>query len=232
LVTWNQSDFWDPVEAGAKEAAQGLGVELSFIRCNADASSQNKAIQDLIGQRVNALAVSPINPANQRAILDEVAGKAVLITFDSDAPEVNRKGFVGTNNYAAGQMAGEQVREALAEAIKVQPDIKCIVGLYGYSGPAIARAVEAAGKKGQIQIIAFDESAEVQSLIASGAIRSSILQNQYRCGYDSVRMLTDLLRGNAKTAPANPALVEMRVLVLKAEDIEEFRNNRVIRQVK
>ena len=40
----------------------------------------------------------------------------VLITFDSDAPQSKRRLFVGTDDYAAGGFAAEEVREVLYKA--------------------------------------------------------------------------------------------------------------------
>jgi ribose transport system substrate-binding protein len=302
LVTSTNSEFWNPVEAGAQEAAKEFGVDLQFIRCAPDDAAQTKTIQDLLSQGIEGLAISPINPANQAAAIDDATSKATVITFDSDAPNTKRKAFVGTNNYAAGMMSGDLVRDAIpdggqviisvgsvdkingrerrqglidnlldrsfksirdpdeldaklvgdkysivatvidggdqakatqmvADALKAHPDTKCVVGLFSYSGAAIAKAVEQAGKTGKVQIIAFDEAAEVQTLMAAGAIKASILQDQHRLGYDTVRMLADLMRGRNTDIPTRN-VIEMRVLVMKADDIDEYRKTGIIRQVK
>jgi ribose transport system substrate-binding protein len=301
ILTGNQASFWDPVQLGASDAAREYNVDLTFIKSEPNLQSQNQPLQDLLNNGVQGLAICPNNPEAQQSILNDAAGKIVLITIDSDAPNTSRKGFVGTNNYAAGQTAAEQVRAAipdggkilisvgsvgmingrdrrqgviddlmdrpfklhrtydapdatnlkgskyevvgtitddgdpikatqlLVDAIKAHPDINCIVGLFGYSGPAIVKAVEQAGKKDQIKIVGFDESPEEQADIASGAIYSSVLQEQYRCGYEAVRVMAELLRGVQVHGPTTTRLTELPVLVLQANNIEDMRKANIIR---
>jgi ribose transport system substrate-binding protein len=302
IITWNQDPFWEPVKQGAEDAAKEFGVDLNFIESKPDVESQNQVIQAQLDSGVQAMALSPNNPKAQRKVIDDAAKKVVLITFDSDAPLTMRRGFVGTNDYAAGQQAGEQVRTAipdgggviisvgsvemangrdrrqgliddlldrpyrhdrnyddpdaklkgdkyeivativdggdadkaasqLADAIKAHPDVKCVVGLFSYSGSAILKAVNTAGRKDQIKVVSFDESPEVQAAVASGAIYSSILQDQYRCGYESVRVLADMLRGVEQNGPVSARLTEMPVLVMQADNIAALREQRIIRKV-
>ena len=40
---------------------------------------------------------------------------AVLVTLDSDVPVKGRKGFVGTDNFTAGQVTADEVRAAIPE---------------------------------------------------------------------------------------------------------------------
>jgi ribose transport system substrate-binding protein len=56
-----------------------------------------------------------IAPNDQVPVLDKVAAKTKLITFDSDAPKSKRLLYIGTNNYEAGKALG-------AEIIKLLPD--------------------------------------------------------------------------------------------------------------
>jgi ribose transport system substrate-binding protein len=64
---------------------------------------------------VDGIAISPIDPANQQDVLDEIAARTRLITHDSDAPESRRLCYVGMDNYEAGRMCGELVKEAMPE---------------------------------------------------------------------------------------------------------------------
>jgi ribose transport system substrate-binding protein len=301
ILTWNQDPFWDPVQVGANDAARDFKVDLTFVESQPDVQSQNQKIQDLLNSGVQGLAISPNDPKAQESIINDAARKAVVITFDSDAPNTNRRGFVGTDNYAAGQIAAEQVRSAIPDggkvlisvgsvamingrdrrqgliddlldrpfkiehtydpadatnlkggkyeiaatvidggnaanatqmiedALKANPDIRCIVGLFSYSGPAIAKAVQEAGKKDQIKIIGFDELPEEQADVVSQVIYSSVLQDQYRCGYEAVRVLADLLRGGEQNAPLGARLTELPVLVLKPNNVDAMRKTRIVR---
>jgi ribose transport system substrate-binding protein len=56
---------------------------------------------------------------NQTAYLNEVAAKVPIVTQDSDAPDSNRLCYIGTDNVAAGRMAGEEVKAALPNGGKI-----------------------------------------------------------------------------------------------------------------
>ncbi|MFP6767955.1 MAG: substrate-binding domain-containing protein, partial [Planctomycetaceae bacterium] len=56
---------------------------------------------------------------NQVELLNLAAAKTRLITHDSDAPKSNRLVYIGMDNYTAGRMCGELVREALPKGGKV-----------------------------------------------------------------------------------------------------------------
>ena len=51
-------------------------------------------------------------------MLDKIAEKSNLITFDSDAPKSKRLLYIGTNNYQAGKVAGRQIVKLLPQGRK------------------------------------------------------------------------------------------------------------------
>src|SRR5205085_10648427 len=66
FVSNNPEDFWTIAEAGTKKAADELGVEVFFKRPqNGTAAEQKQIIEDLLARRVQAIAVSVIDPDNQ-----------------------------------------------------------------------------------------------------------------------------------------------------------------------
>jgi ribose transport system substrate-binding protein len=52
-------------------------------------------------------------------MLDDAAGKTLIFTHDSDAPDSKRECYVGTDNVAAGRQAGELIKEALPKGGKI-----------------------------------------------------------------------------------------------------------------
>src|SRR5204862_8210543 len=55
----------------------------------------------------------------QTPMIDQAARKTNLITHDSDAPESNRLMYIGMDNYIAGRMCGQLVKEAMPNGGKV-----------------------------------------------------------------------------------------------------------------
>lgn len=115
-VTNNTSPFWNLAEAGAQAAAREADCEVLVRKPpNGTADEQKRILQDLLVVGVAGIAVSPVDPQNQTAFLDEIAGRTLLITHDSDAPASRRLCYVGVDNYDAGRLCGELIREALPD---------------------------------------------------------------------------------------------------------------------
>jgi len=109
---------------------------------------------------------------------------------------------------------------ALIEAIKAHPDVKCIVGLYGYSAPEALKALTATGKLGQVKIIGFDDMDETRAGIKNGTVFSSILQDRYQCGYQAIWFLADLVRRNDHKGPEGLRTFYTGIKVLDATNID------------
>lgn len=121
FVTNNTSDFWKIAQAGCEKAEKELGnIELEFkMPADGTAAAQKQILDDLVSNGIRAIAVSPVDPKGQTADLDALAGKTFLMTQDSDAPTSKREVFLGTDNVAAGRMAGEEVKKALPNGGKI-----------------------------------------------------------------------------------------------------------------
>ncbi|WP_108662932.1 sugar-binding protein [Acuticoccus kandeliae] len=111
------ADFWKFARVGTETADAELpGYEVEFyIPGEMSAAAQKKILEDLLAKGIDGVAISPVNPDDSTAILNEVASKAVLFTHDADAPESNRVMYIGTDNVAAGRQAGELMKKALPD---------------------------------------------------------------------------------------------------------------------
>ncbi|MDH7482217.1 MAG: sugar-binding protein [Armatimonadota bacterium] len=260
FVSNTVSPFWRIAKAGVNAGERDFNVECDFrMPAQGNATEQKQILEDLLVKGVTGIAISPINPANQTDILNQVAESANLITMDSDAPESKRICYVGTNNYQAGRTAGKEIKKALPNGGKVvlfvgtldalnarerrqgiidevkgskvqiidtltdnadhvkakqnventivkHPDVAGLMGLWSYNGPAIAEAVKAAGKVGKIKVVVFDEEDGTLQGIKDGVIFSTIVQNPYQFGYQSMRILAALARGEDPKIPKNKVI--------------------------
>jgi ribose transport system substrate-binding protein len=121
FVSNNAATFWTIARSGCEEAQKELGdVEVDFrIPSSGTAAEQQQLLDDLLVKGVDGVAVSPVDPANQTALLDKIASQALLITQDSDAPNSKRVCYIGTDNTAAGVEAGKLIKEALPDGGKI-----------------------------------------------------------------------------------------------------------------
>src|SRR4051812_5953778 len=62
IITSGEGSYWDPVEAGANKAADLYDVKLTVVRCKTDMLAQTEKIKEALGQKYDAIAISPINP--------------------------------------------------------------------------------------------------------------------------------------------------------------------------
>jgi ribose transport system substrate-binding protein len=258
--------YFDLVVTGAQEAARQYDVDLDVIRVKGDA--QADAVRGLIGKKYAGVAVSPFNPPAEAALLGDLAGQTTLVTFDSDSPLSNRLCFVGTDNYVAGRLLGQQVRQAIPDGGDVvissatldkengqrrrqgvidelldrpmQPDremdpvdsaaplkgqhynvvatlidaagedaiidlaiktlaansnVKCLIGLNNFGAPRMVKALQKAGKLDSVKVVGFDADKDTLAGIEEGHVYASILQDQYGCGFQAVRILAENARG-------------------------------------
>jgi len=91
----------------------------------------------------------------------------------------------------------------VSDTLVKYPDIAGLVGLWSYNGPAIATAVKTAGKVGKVKIICFDQEDGTMAGIKDGTITATVVQDPYQIGYQSITMLTKLIKGDKTVIPAN-----------------------------
>lgn len=151
FVTNNPSQFWKIAEAGLEKYEKEGKVQVDLkMPPNGTPEDQNQILQNLASQGYDALAVSVIAPNDQLRVLNEVAAKTNLITFDSDADKSNRLLYIGTNNFEAGKALGERIVTLLPEGGK----IAIFVGtLSADNATQRLNGIEAAIKDKKIEIV-------------------------------------------------------------------------------
>jgi ribose transport system substrate-binding protein len=122
FITNTASDFWKVAQKGCEKADAELpSVEVLFkMPFGGTAKEQERYINDsFLKDDADAIAISPIDPTEQQALLNRTAQKVPLITQDSDAPNSDRLLYIGADNRAAGTQAGELLKKALPKGGKI-----------------------------------------------------------------------------------------------------------------
>src|SRR5712671_1593727 len=120
FVTNTPADFWTMARKGTEAADKELdNVDVEFQIADGTAADQRRIVDDLLTKGVTGIAISPVDPANQTQMINDIAQKGVVITQDSDAPASNRMAYIGTDNIAAGRQAGELIKQALPDGGKI-----------------------------------------------------------------------------------------------------------------
>ena len=276
FVTNNSADFWTIARRGVEKADAELADVDAEFRISADgtAAEQQRIVDDLLTKGVDGIAISPVDPQNQTALIDAAAKRSLIFTQDSDAPQTNRVCYIGTDNVAAGRQAGQLIREAIpeggsimlfvgkldtrnaqeriqgikealtgssvsiidvrtddaddvrakanaADALVRHPDIKGLVGLWSYNGPAILSAVREAGKIGRVQIVTFDEADDTLAGVKDGSIHGTVVQQPFEFGYQAIVRMAQAVRGDRSFIPPSKQII-VPTQVVKRANVEEF----------
>src|SRR6202035_2757694 len=115
------SYFWTYVKAGCEKAMKevpNVSVEVRLVPDGTPAE-QTRIFDDLIVKGSDGIAISPLDSANQTAMIDRGAAKTLITTTDSDAATSKRAFYVGTNNVDAGRQAGELIKKAIPDGGKI-----------------------------------------------------------------------------------------------------------------
>lgn len=136
--------FYVLMKAGAEAKAAEMGVGLTFIAPNSESDVQGQVdmIQNLIGQNVDALCVSPSSPDAVLPVFEQAyeAGIPVL-AVDNDTTFEKKITFIGTGSEAAGEVGGKYAAEQIGEGGKA-------ILLRGRLGDSNHDAREAGFRKG------------------------------------------------------------------------------------
>jgi ribose transport system substrate-binding protein len=151
FVTNNSSDFWKIAAAGVRKYEGESKVQVDVKNPpNGVPAEQNQILENLSSQGYDGIAVCVIAPNDQVGILNRVADKSKLITFDSDAAKSNRLLYIGTNNFEAGKVLGDQIVKLLPNGGKAA----VFVGMFASDNAAQRmRGVEAAIAGHKIDIV-------------------------------------------------------------------------------
>ena len=122
FITNNSSDYWKAVRKGCEKADGELpDVKLNFqYAFGGKTFEQQTMINKVIDiDGADAVAISPIDSAEEKFTINGAAKRALVITQDSDAPGSDRALYIGADNIAAGRQAGELVKKALPAGGKI-----------------------------------------------------------------------------------------------------------------
>lgn len=104
--------YWVLMKAGAEKEAAAQGVDLKFIAPNSesDVQAQVDMMQNLIGQKIQALCVAPSSDSTVQPVLQQADQAGIkILAVDTDTAYENKLTFIGTGNESAAKLGGEFV---------------------------------------------------------------------------------------------------------------------------
>ena len=114
--------FWSNVYAGASAASTEYNLNLVFKgpENEEDYMTQNEMILQAVEDGTDAIVFSAIDFLANAPAIDQAAEAGVkIVVIDSDVNSDNIRSRIGTDNYGAGQVAGEAVLASEKEQLNV-----------------------------------------------------------------------------------------------------------------
>jgi ribose transport system substrate-binding protein len=125
--------------------------------------------------------------------------------------------------YLDGAIA-EKCKENAKEALEKYPDLKGIVTLYGYNAPMCLEALDEADKLGRVKVVAFDEYEPTLKGIEEGNVFATVVQDEFKYGYEAIRLLAELARSEETDIPvAGSGSSYLPVTALTKDTVAEYR---------
>ncbi len=130
-----QHQFWQVVKKGAEQAGADLGVEVSFDGppSESDINIQVDMLKNAMTKNPAAIALAALDTSAVLEQLNESMNKGIpVVGFDSgvpNAPEGSIYATASTNNYAAAELAAEELFKSEAFQAKLASGEKLVVGV-------------------------------------------------------------------------------------------------------
>ncbi len=115
-----------------KKQATTEGVALEVSIANQDLSKQLADVEDFITKGVDVIIISPVDSKGVRSAITKAQKAGIkVITVDVPANNIDVTSFVGTDNFAGGEKAGELMATSIGDkgnvAVIEYPTVQSVV---------------------------------------------------------------------------------------------------------
>lgn len=115
-----------------------------------------------------------------------------------------------------------RARTNVDDVLVANPEINCMVGFYSYNPPKIYEALQAAGKLGQITVVAFDEDPVTLGAVKEGSFASTVVQQPFEWGYQGMKLMAQYLENKDSVTLPDDKLIIVPTKVINKDNVDEF----------
>lgn len=207
-----------PVVRRAYEAGIPVAIIDSGLAEGSDAYFQTFLSTDNCeaGKQAAQLMIDTAGSEGKVAVMSYVAGVGSEIgrvgCFVDYIAENSNIEIVGPF-YSQSQMA-----TALNQTTDILAANDDLIGIFGANEPTaigMCRAIEQAGKAGQLVAIGFDGNADLQDMVSNGTLVATAVQGSFQMGELGVNAIADILAGNEVTD-----FIDTGVVMVTKENID------------
>lgn len=164
----------------------------------------------------------------RQGVIDVLMGRDRGIDFYQSQPDAfdPNDGEIKGDKYTIVATVTDQGKPEVAlqkaeDAIVTYPELKGMAGLFEYNPPACYQALKKAGKIGQVAIAGFDENDVTLQAIKDGECAGTVVQNPYEYGFQSVRVLKEILAGSKDVIPESK-YIDIAPRAITRENVEAY----------
>ena len=171
-----ETEFWLSVFAGAEAAATEYNLKLTITgpKTEEDYEAQNQMVADAVEAGAQAIVFSAIDYENNASAIDDAAKQGTkIVAIDSSVDSQMVSTYIGTDNYAAGQMAAQAALDRVEGPLRV--------GIVNYD---VSSANGQEREEGARDLLSQSGRAEIMAVI-------NTLAEAGHAQADTVRMLAD-----------------------------------------
>ncbi|EHM02978.1 sugar-binding domain protein [Acetobacteraceae bacterium AT-5844] len=194
---------------------------------DSDAPNSNRAVY--IGTD-NVAAGREAGKQMKRALPN--GGKAMLFVGTMDADNARERvqgireelqgGNINIIDIRTDESDIARAQRNVEDTLARYADIDLLVGLWAYNTPQIYQAVKGAGKEGKVKVVGFDEDALTLRGIADGTIESTVVQQPFEFGYQSMIGMVKYLNGDRSFIPASKQII-IPTRIIDKSNVSEFQ---------
>lgn len=187
---------------------KGIPVVTVDNKVNTDVYAQHLATDHYVAAAAAAEAMVAKWEAED---FETEGGKVVVLSADSGSAvnQARTNGFIDKikelapevvvleTQYTDNDIA--QAQDALDNLIIANPDLIGVFGDNNHMGDGIANSIEQNGKAGEIISYAFDSNDTEIAAIRSGVLTGIVVQDPYGMGYEGVKAVVEVIKGNTVT---------------------------------
>jgi len=120
IVKATDSEFWQSMLAGSKQAGADLGLNLGLFgpTSESDIAPQVQLVEDSISRGAKAIVLASNSSTALDGVIDKARKAGVKVITVDNSVKTETEGFIGTDNVKAGQQAGQRMCDLITTAGK------------------------------------------------------------------------------------------------------------------
>ena len=221
-----------------------IGEQTHFVIHDSDAPKTNRRVyigmsnydagrmvgqlvKEAVGDKGNVVVFigsqDQLNGRQRRqGVIDELLGRDHNAErYDKPGNELSENGYTILETYVDEFKDENKKQQPLSAIVKYGDKIDAMVGLFEYNPPFILDALRDNEMLGKVAVVGFDENEQTLQAIKDGHCIGTVVQNPYMYGYESVRILSELARGDESSVPEN-GYIDIAARKITKENVQSF----------